>query len=175
MAVLGIIFGVLMIFMGISLMCTPVATFLSAGYFITIMLLVYGVMGIVKACQKRSNVFDTVMSVLAVIVGIIALVRPGGTLVIDGMLLYMVAFWFVLRGIFAVVVAVKTKEVNRLWVLGVIIGILSVILGIYSFAHPMVTAITTGILIGLYFVESGIDMIVFGTTFKKIEDAVKSE
>lgn len=43
---------------------------------------------------------------------------------------------------------------------GLIVGILGVILGIYSFAHPMVTALTAGLLIGFYFIESGIDLIV---------------
>ena len=160
MAVLSIIIGILLIIAGFSCMCTPFATFLSAGYFIGIMMFAYGIAGIIRAIQKRSTVFDTVMSILAFIVGIIAMVRPGTTLVFDVMLLYMVAFWFLMRGIFAIVAALQLRDVVGTWWLGLIIGILSVILGLYSFAHPAVTALTTGILIGFYFVESGIDLII---------------
>ena len=35
--------------------------------------------------------------------------------------------------------------------------------------HPAITALTVGVLMGLYFVESGIDMIVFGTALSTID------
>jgi uncharacterized membrane protein HdeD (DUF308 family) len=172
MTVLSIICGVILIVGGISMMCTPFATFLSAGYFISIMLLAYGIVGLIKTFQKRSYVLETVMSILALIFGIIALVHPEIDLVWDGILLYMVAFWFLFRGIFDIVLGFRTKSVNSGWIWGVIVGILSIILGCYSFAHPAVAALTTGILIGLYFVDSGIGMIIFGTTMQKIKDDV---
>ena len=45
MTVLSIILGVLLIIGGFSCMFTPLATFLSTGYFLAIMLLVYGAYG----------------------------------------------------------------------------------------------------------------------------------
>ena len=159
MTVCMIIFGMLMVFCGISLMCTPLATFLSAGYFLGIVMFVYGIFGIVRAFQKQSHVFETVMSVLAVIVGVIAMVRPGSTLLLDAMIVYMAACWFVLRGAVAIMLAVQTKAVNNNWVWGLVLGILSLIIGFYSFAHPGVMALATGVLIGLYFIEAGIDMV----------------
>ena len=173
MAVLSVIIGILLIIAGFSCMCTPFATFLSAGYFVGIMMFAYGIGGIIKAFQKRSTVFDTIMSILAFIVGIVAMVRPGTTLVFDAMILYMVAFWFLMRGIFAIAVAIQMKDASSTWWLGIIIGILSVILGLYSFAHPAVTALTTGILIGFYFVESGVDLILATFMIGKAKDMVK--
>ncbi|MCR5024628.1 MAG: DUF308 domain-containing protein [Lachnospiraceae bacterium] len=172
MAVVSVILGILLIISGFSCMFTPFATFLSAGYFVGIMMFAYGIAGIIKAFQKRSTVLDTVMSILAFIVGIISLIRPGTTLVFDMMILYLVAFWFLMRGIIAIVVAFQVKGISSNWFLGLIIGILSVILGIYSFAHPAVTAFTTGFLIGFYFVETGIDLILATIMINKIKDAV---
>ena len=168
MTVLAIILGVLMVFAGVSLMCTPLATFLSAGYFLGIMMLVYGIIGIVKAFQKQSHVFETIMSVLAVIVGVIAIIRPGSTLILDGMIVYMAAAWFVLRGACSIVLAFQTKSVNKNWIWVLIIGIMSLVIGIYSFAHPGVMAVATGILIGFYFVDAGIDMVVGAMIAKQI-------
>lgn len=170
MAVISVILGILLIISGFSCMFTPFATFLSAGYFVGIMMFAFGIAGIVKAFQKRSTVFDTVMSILAFIVGIISLVRPGSTLVFDIIILYMVAAWFLMRGIMAIVVAFQVKGVTSNWFLGLIIGILSIILGLYSFAHPAVTALTTGILIGFYFVETGIDLILATIMVNQIKD-----
>ena len=175
MTVLSIILGILMIFAGISLMCTPLATFLYAGYFLGIMMFVYGIAGIIRAIQKQALIFETVCSILAILVGIVALVRPGSTLVLDAMIVYFAAFWFVLRGAFAIVIAFRVKNYDKSWIWGLIIGILSLIVGIYSFAHPGVMALTTGILIGLYFVESGIDLIVTGMTMKQIKDVMSEE
>ena len=175
MIVVSFILGILMIFTGISLMCTPVITFLSAGYFLGIIMLVYGIAGIVKAFQKKNHIFDTIISVLAVIVGIMALLRPGTTLMLDGMILYFAAFWFVFRGILAFVLAIQTKATNKWWILGIIIGILSTVIGIYSFVHPAVMALTIGILIGIYCVEAGIDLMVSGMMMKQIKDSQSSE
>ena len=47
-------------------------------------------------------------------------------------------------------------------VLGIILGALELIVGIYSIAHPGVLAVSLGFLIGFYFVESGISKIVDG-------------
>ena len=49
MIALSIIMGVLLIITGVSAIFTPVLTFLSAGYFITILMFVYDLMGLIKA------------------------------------------------------------------------------------------------------------------------------
>ena len=47
MSVLFVILGVLLIIGGISCIFTPLATLLSAGYIIGILLLVFGIIGII--------------------------------------------------------------------------------------------------------------------------------
>ena len=44
--------------------------------------------------------------------------------------------------------------------LSLFLGILGVLVGVYSVIHPMLLAFTFGILVGVYFIESGISMIV---------------
>ena len=53
MSVLNIILGILLVIGGFSCMFTPFATFLSAGYYIAILLLVYGVFGLVRSEERR--------------------------------------------------------------------------------------------------------------------------
>lgn len=174
MTVISIILGILLIFAGISSMCTPFLTFLAAGYFIGIIMLVYGVAGIVRAFQKTAGAFEVIMSILAIIVGVFAMIRPGSTLMIDVMLLYFVAFWFTLRGIMSIVMAFQVKSVSKSWFWWLILGILFLALGCYSFAHPAVPALATGLLIGFYFLETGIDMIVSALTISQLKKAAKT-
>ena len=178
MTVLSIIAGIILIIGGFACMMTPVTTFLSAGYFLGFMMIVYGVAGLIKAFQGRSHVLGIIVDVLSIIVGVFSIVRPGGSLALDHVILIMVSCWFIIQGVYTIYFSVQTKEFNGFWVLGVIVGVLGIILGIYSFLHPAVTMISTGILIGFYFVESGIDLIMlagFASTLEKQMNALGKE
>ena len=69
----------------------------------------------------------------------------------DRILLYLIAAWFTIEGIVSIVLAIQVKDINSGWYWGLIFGILAVLVGIYAFAHPMFTAVTTGILVGIFF------------------------
>ena len=171
MTVLSIILGVILVFCGFSCMVTPLATLLYTGYFIGIMLLFYGISGIVRGFMKQAHVLEVVCSVVAVIVGLISLVRPGSTLIFDAFIIYFIAIWFVIQGIISIALSLKVRKVKKTWILGLIFGILGVALGIYSFVHPLFAAVTAGILIGFYFVDTGFSMIMLAS----VADAVMRE
>ena len=173
--VLTIIVAVLMILFGVSCMFTPILTFLSAGYFISFLFLVYGIFGIIRAFQKRATVWDIILSILSIAVGILSIVRPGGREVIDSMLLIFVSIWFIIQGAVTIAVSIKLKDVSLTWVLGVIVGVLSVILGFYSLIHPMVAALAVGFMIGFYFIESGINMITLASLADAIHKGAKED
>ena len=168
MSILSTILGVLMIIGGVCCMFTPFSTFLSAGVMIAIMLFVFGIFGIVDFFQRKNgrSALELISSILAIIVGVIAIVRPGGILVMDDMVLYMVSAWLIVKGFINIIVSIREKDEVKGWGWGVAAGVLSIIAGVLSFIHPMVTALTVGVLMGLYFVECGIDMIVFGSALK---------
>lgn len=169
MSVLSTILGVILIVGGVCCMFTPFATFLSAGFMIAIMMFVYGIFGVVRFFQKESGVLELIASILAIIVGVVAIIRPGKTLVIDDLLLIMVSVWLLVKGVINIIVSIQSKNQTKGWGWGVAAGVLSIIAGILSFAYPMITALTVGVLMGLFFVESGIDMIVFGSALKLFE------
>ena len=172
MVVLSVLCGVLMIIAGFSCMFTPLATFLSTGYFLAIMMLVYGIVEIVRFFQKQAGVLELIVGILGVIVGLVCIFKPGSQLVFDTMLLYFIAAWIVIQGIVTLVLSIKTREERSGWIFGVIMGILAIIVGIYSFAHPALTAVTAGVLIGIYFIEAGINMIVIGAAIGDTHDVM---
>ena len=179
MTAVSIILGVLMVLCGFSCMFTPLATFLSTGIFLCSLLLVYGIFGIVRFFRKEAGVPEFVVSILAVIFGVICVIHPGETLTFDKLVLTLIAVWLIVEGIVSVLVAFGLRGDREGWFWGVIVGVLGILAGIYSFAHPILTAVTEGVLIGIYFVQAGFDMIVLGCGLnaarKEIEAAANQE
>ncbi len=161
MKVLSVILGVILIICGFSCAFTPLSTFISAGFFIAAMLLVYGIAGIIRAVTTKIYGLDFVVSILGTVIGVIALFKPGTTLAIDALIVYLTAFFFTVQGIVSIIMSIKLKKLSgdKRWIWGIVTGILSVIVGIYSFIHPMAAAITVGLLLAIYFIESGFNMI----------------
>ena len=217
MTVLFIILGILMVIGGFSCMFTPLITFLSLGNFIVIMVLVYGIVGIVRAIKTKNFGIGFVFSILSVVFGIAVFFLPNLVLISDTVILYMTAAWFVLLGILQITMAVsvtkkmgsgsrfglmkyavgletlsdflKLDEWNEdhiferaewlyqkavdiwkigsgLWILQLILGILGILIGIYSFFQPALMALTTGVMVGLFFVETGFTMILGGIAIR---------
>lgn len=166
MKIFSIVLGVIMAICGISCMCTPIMTFLEGGYFLVILLAVYGIAAIVKAVMQKEYGITFIFGILSVILGIVIMVVPGLILMTDGMLIYIMAVWFLIQGAVSIIVSFQQKKVEegKGWIWTLVLGILSVLLGIYSLAHPLLLAFTFGVLVGVYFIESGINMIVIAAS-----------
>ena len=162
MKIVTIILGILMALCGISCMCTPVMTFLEAGYFLVILLFVYGIAGIVKAVVQKQFGLPFLFGILSTLLGIVIMVVPGLKLMTDGMLIYIMAVWFLMQGVVSIFLSFQQKKLveGKGWIGTLVLGILGVLLGIYSLAHPMLLAFTFGVLVGMYFIECGVNMIV---------------
>ncbi len=162
MAILTILLGVLMIVGGVCSFFTPLATFLAAGYIIGIMLFVFGIFALIRAIQKKAGALAYITAFLAIIVGFLAVFRPGGTLAIDFMVLTFIAIWFLLQGITSLVLSIRHRDRIPAWGFGVLSGILGIAAGIISLIYPHAEMFAVGILIGMFLIESGIALITFG-------------
>ena len=172
MGIINIILGLMLVLCGFSCLFTPVMTFLGLGYWIIILFFVYGVAGIIRAIATKRFGTTLVFGILSLIAGIIGLVHPGDvTLATDMFLLFVAGVWLVGQGVFSIALAFEKKKLTGSfgW-LGCIFGVLAIILGLYSFAHPVFAAMTYGMLISLYFIESGFSLLAFGSVQTKVED-----
>ena len=81
----------------------------------------------------------------------------------DSLLLYLTAAWFILMGIVTIYAAVMLKKSgSKVWVAELIFGILAILVGLFSFFQPMFMAISIGVLISIFFIETGITMLITG-------------
>lgn len=164
MTVLFIILGVLMAICGFCCIFTPLLTFMDMTYFIVIMAAVYGVVGIVRAIKYKRYGLSFAFSILSLIFAIALLCLPNLMVLTDAVLIYMVAAWLVMMGVVSIVTSIRVtkKTGSSIWIFQLIIGILGVLLGIYSFFHPAVIAVSLGFLVGFWFIETGFAMIFGG-------------
>lgn len=177
MIVASIIIGILLIIGGIICIASPASTYLGLMMFIAILLLVYGISGIIRFFKRLAFVPEFIVSILATVIGFIYLFRPGstpaaGTLIgIDRVVLFLVGAWFLVKGCIIVYYSVKTRFVNNYWILGFISGVLSVILGIYSLIYPSAAITAVGTLVGFWYIQSGCDFVAFGIAAKVFKDS----
>jgi len=172
MTILFVIFGVLMILGGICLLTTPLINFMSAGYYIIILFFLGGVFGIIRGIMEKRFDKHFFFAILSLILGIVGLAMPDAAAMTNNfVLLYLAGGWFCLHAILTIVDAIAARKLGAdtvTMVLGIILGVLELILAIYSIAHPAVLALSLGLLIGFYFIESGISMILLGTVISKV-------
>lgn len=115
---------------------TPFATFMAAGYIIGIMLFIYGIIALIRSIQKRAGVPAYVTSALAIFVGFLAVFRPGGTLVIDILILVFIAIWFIVQGATSIYISIKRRKELPGWGFGLASGIFGLAAGVLSFIFP---------------------------------------
>lgn len=161
MTILCIILGLLMLIAGFTNLFTPLTNFLAAGYLVGILLLVYGIANLIRAISDKEHFLVWIMSILSIIVGVVAIVRPEGTVVLDTVILYLLAADFLVTGILQIVLAIRSRG-DRGWVLELIAGILLFLLGIFSFINPTFAAVTIGVMISFFFISTGLSLMTLG-------------
>ena len=169
MAVLSIIVGAIITVGGIICFFTPFATFMAAGYIIGIMLFIYGIIALISSIQKRAGVPAYITSALAIFVGFLAVFRPGGTLVIDMLILVFIAIWFIVQGATSIYISIKRRKELPGWGFGLASGIFGLAAGVLSFIFPQVEMFAVGILMAIFLIEAGISLITVGSIYGDIE------
>lgn len=174
MKILTIMVGILTTIVGVVFLAMPELTFLSIGWVFGLVLLVAGISLVVDyASLRRLNFLspmDLGLGILTGLVGALMLLDQPLRLFTDLAAVYMLGAWMTAYGIIRLVTAIRLrKAIPRAWVWLLILGILMVALGIYSFFHPTVSLFALTWLIAFYVILGGVDLITLGVSMKKID------
>ena len=169
------ILGILMILGGVFMLATPIETFASLGYCIILLFFLNGILGIARGFIEKQFEKGFFLSILSLILGVVGLVVPGAVELSNSILLYLAAGWFIIHGVMSIINAIQYRQMTGtgFMVMEIILGVLEVILGGYSFAHPAMLAISLGLLVGFYFIESGVNLIFIGSSYSKAVEFAK--
>ena len=164
------VLGVLMGLCGIALASTPIVTFWETSYLFVLLLLVYGAASMARGVTKKEYGGNFLFGILSVVAGLLILFVPGLKFMTSSTIIYLMAVWFLLQGAVFLVFGVRAKKTNaetKKWLGNLVMGVFSIILGIYSLIHPVALAFSVGVLIGIYFIISGINLVFLGIQLEK--------
>lgn len=105
-----------------------------------------------------------ILGVLTVIVGFVALIYPGPTLLVVGLLF---GIWLVIWGGFAIYRGIADSGGAGFRVLSAIIGVLGVLAGIVLILRPGQSVLTVVLVIGIWWIVTGILEFVQGVAVKE--------
>ncbi|MGO4388112.1 HdeD family acid-resistance protein [Microvirga sp. 2YAF29] len=162
--------GVFAIIFALIAFFWPGATLLSFAIFFSAYMLVDGVFGIVSGIRAASNnqrwgllILEGILNIL---VGVIAFLMPGLTIVFFIMLL---AVWSLVTGVLMIVAAFRLNpEYGRGWL--VFSGIVSVLFGVALLVAPLLGAVVLTWWLGAYAMFFGIALVVLAFKLRSHKD-----
>lgn len=159
-----------MILSGVSCFFSPVMTWAGVEYtaltITAILMIVYGIIGIINAVSDKEYGVNMLFAVLSIIGGAVMFI-PGMRMAVGGIALYVAAVWFILKGFTTIFMSLNMRRIvkdSNMWIWSLIIGIIGVLLGIYCFINPLVQAAAFGLLISFFLIETGVDIIIMASS-----------
>lgn len=83
-------------------------------------------------------------------------------------LLYLIAFWAIVTGVFEIITAIRLRhEIRGEWMMA-LIGVLSIALGLLMVAFPLAGALSVVLMIGAFVFATGVLMIALGFKLRSL-------
>ena len=164
--------GIIAILFGLAIVLNPAVSIAVFVFFFAGFAFVDGVMALLAAFRTSTHRGWLILEgVLGIGLGLLAFFEPLFTLATLALFLaYTIAAWALLTGIAEVTLAIRLrKEGENQWFL-IIIGILSIVLGIYLFVFPGLALAAWIWYVAFYAFFSGIAFIAFAFKLKGIKD-----
>ncbi|MBQ0079836.1 MAG: DUF308 domain-containing protein, partial [Eubacterium sp.] len=168
MRVLTILSGVLMAISGIFCFMNPGQTFLAVAFIIGIVMILNGAVHILGYLIGRglhnkgdNNGWILVDALITLLLGILVICNQ---LVADTSIHMVFGMWVLVTGVLRIEAAthinIQNKRSNFIITLGT--GIVTTIVGLFGFVNPLVSVLTTLVLLGLFMLVQGINIIELG-------------
>lgn len=172
MKVFNAIVGVFAIFASIYTLFFPGMSFLKGGWIVTVILCVWGACALFEVLTKKikgTNGKLTIGSaILALLGGIgaaalstVAIFRPNLSLIFDLIIVWIFTGWMITSGISSIISAIKVvkPQGGNLWIFSLILGIITLLAGLYSVFHIIAVVQALGLLLGILLMLYGVRQI----------------
>lgn len=171
MSVLMIILSILLIIGGVNCMATPVATFSMLGWLVGLAIIITGVTAIFRYASGKNDrsIWELIGGIAGILFGGFVVVNSFAQFATNMVIAYAAAVWLIIYGISGIVEALDLRRINKTlpndfrtagWLVVMILGISTAVIGVICIFQPMVTVFSVGLLIGLSILISGIKTLV---------------
>ena len=174
MKIFRLIIGLAMAVFGLVCIFTPLKTSFGINNMVAVLAIIYGVVGIITGIISKSRGLHFAFCILSVLFGIAVFCLPLVTVITNNIAARIVAGWVIAQGFVTIATSKVVKaEGSKKWILLLLSGICGVLLGIYAFLHPVffgvMVAWVLGIIIGAFFIQTGISILFLPSKIKKAE------
>jgi uncharacterized membrane protein HdeD (DUF308 family) len=175
--ILLIVLGVLVVIGGFYCVATPGITYLAMIWVIGFMMFFHAIEDIVTYGDRKkeglANGWNLASAILSCICGLFIVISGAAELVTGVVLLYFLFGWMIASGIISIIGAFRLKRLREhggaalervvgKWGWYLALGILMIIAGCFGFGHPLISALSIGLIVGIDIIVSGIQIIVAG-------------
>lgn len=164
MRILTIVSGVMMILTGLWCFANQGVAYAGLAFIIGIIMVINGIIELLAFVNRKNKLvgMDWVLAeaTMAIILGIIVLSNQLAT---DLIIIMFFGMWMLFSGCNRIVGALMLKkQEDKAWRWIMSLGCLSALAGIYSFWNPILAGLTVGILIGIFFLIQGSNVLTLG-------------
>lgn len=173
MKLFNCILGVFVLFASVYCIFYPGMTFLNLGWVVAILLTCWGACALFESLvsrgEKKYGKRTLVKGIIALLLGITAFagailadVNVALTASVKIVLTYVFLFWLVVSGGINVGNAINSedKKTSRRWIFRLILGAVSILVGIYGVCHALFAAATLSVAMGIVLAVYGIRLLV---------------
>lgn len=162
-----LVLGVLLIVCSVFVFNKPLTAFAMLGYLIGIIAIAKGIHLIYLYFKIRNIVLFKantflVLGILLALIGVVFILKPMSA---NNVFAYILAIWFIYDSVNNFLSLSILKQLNTgLFVIGILANVILLIGGICIIINPWVAAISLSFVIGVTFLVSGIEYIIFAIT-----------
>ncbi|QQO10131.1 HdeD family acid-resistance protein [Breznakiella homolactica] len=159
-----ILVGLALIGIGVFFISSPNANLVTLSVLIGIVMLINGIIDIVAYARYRKIMISPGWELAeGIITVIVALVILFNYWVAAAILPFIISVWVLFAGITRTVTSFDLRRVGiSSWGWSLFLGIAEIVFAVLSFFNPFVTALTIGLLVGIFFIFQGVTAILKG-------------
>lgn len=164
-----ILFGVIAVLFGVYLLAWPGAGAISLTWAYGIVALAEGVLSLFALFggnTRMSRGWLVLYALASILFGILAVMQP---VEMAGAMLYLLAAWLVIAGVFRIVLAIRVRKVvSNEWLL-ILSGVLAIVLGVLFAMNPVAGVLIVVMWIGAGALVYGVLQIIAGFRLRSLK------
>ncbi len=173
--ILMFILGLMVVIGGLYCAATPGMTYLSMVWVIGFMMFFHAIEDLMTYTERKkmglASGWNLVSAIIALLCGLAITISGRAELVTGVTLLYFLFAWLIVAGITGIFGAFKLKKLQNSgaaaidniagkWGWFALLGVLMILAGCFGFAHPIITMLSIGFIVGIDIVMAGVNMMV---------------